>query len=74
MWVWVDAIMVMWAPPTHWEEGGIILVRKQAETELGQVQVKLDVIVQVEVKVEVEIVVEIWVQQLAWVVGGLKRN
>ena len=43
----------------HWEEGGIILVRKQAETELGQVQVKLDVIVQVEIKVEVEIVVEI---------------
>ena len=60
---------------THALEGkGDYSGPKQAETELGQVQVKLDVIVQVEIKVEVEIVVEIWVQLLAWVVGGLKRN
>ena len=52
---------------------------KQAGAELGQAQVKLEILDKVGVKVEVEIVVEVWVELLARVggggmVGGLKRN
>ena len=40
---------------------------KQAGAELGQAQVKLEVVVKVGVEVEVEIVVEVGVQLLVWV-------
>ena len=43
---------------------------KQAGTELGQAQVKLEILDKVGVKVEVEIVADDGVQLLAWVVGG----
>ena len=43
---------------------------KQAGAELGQAQVKLEVVVKVGVEVEIEIVVKVRVQLLARVVGG----
>ena len=43
---------------------------KQAGAELGQAQVKLEILDKVGVKVEVEIVADDGVQLLAWVVGG----
>ena len=51
-----------------WVGGGIN--QEQAGAELGQAQVKLEVIVYIGEKVEVEIIVKVGIQLLAWVVGG----
>ena len=47
---------------------------KQAGAELGQDQVKLEVIVYIGVKVEVEIVDDIGIQLLPRMVGGPKEK